>query len=80
MTDDSAISGQVRLLESMLNDTGEFVGFILDLALRLRALETSDPPSAGTFSGFGALELELRISLVKRDLTDQKPPAVLGIV
>jgi len=52
LLNDSDIPGQVCLLESMLSDTGEFVGLIHDLASRLRALEISDPPVAGGVSGF----------------------------
>ena len=51
------------------------MGLILNLALRLCALEISDSPVAGGVSGFGVCELELRIARVVRDLTDQDPPA-----
>ena len=73
LSNNSDISGRVRLMESMLSDTGKFVGLILDLASRLRALEISDHPVAGGVSGFGVRELELRLARVERDLTEQKP-------
>jgi hypothetical protein len=71
---ESAIPGRVLLLESMLADTGEFVGLILNLATRLRALETSASSGAGGgVSGAGVHELELRLARVERDLTEEKP-------
>jgi hypothetical protein len=73
LLNDSDISGRVRLMESMLSDTSEFVGLILDLASRLRTLEISEHPVAGGVPGFGVRELELRLVRVERDLTDQKP-------
>ena len=79
LSNDSDISGRVCLLESMLSDTGEFVGLILDLASRLHALEIFHPPVAGGVSGFGVRELELRLDRVERDLTDQKPSPTLHL-
>ena len=80
LSNDSDISGRVCLLESMLSDTGEFVGLILDLASRLHALEIFHPPVAGGVSGFGVRELELRLDRVERDLTDQKPSPTLHLI
>ena len=58
-----------------MDNTGKFVGLILDLATRLQALEISDPPVARGVSGSGVCELELRLARVERDLTEQKPSA-----
>jgi len=57
----------------MLDNNGKFMGLILNLATRLRALETSGSSGAGGVTGIGVCELEVRVAWVERELTKEKP-------